>query len=42
MRGLIEARYPVYAVADVTVVSRDGPHDAVVDDIFAAIERRPC
>ncbi len=40
MRSLIEARYPVYAEADLTVASRDGPHDAVVDEIFAALERR--
>ena len=40
MRRLIEDRYPVYAEADVTVVSRDGPHEAVVEEIFAAIETR--
>ncbi|WP_131196006.1 shikimate kinase [Lichenihabitans psoromatis] len=40
MRRLIDERYPIYAQADITVISRDGPHDAVVEDIFAAIERR--
>ena len=41
MRRLIADRYPIYAEADVTVVSRDGPHDAVIEDIFAALESRP-
>jgi shikimate kinase len=40
MRQLIGERYPVYAEADVTIISRDGPHDAVVEDIFAALELR--
>lgn len=39
LRQLIDVRYPVYAEADLTVASRDGPHDTVVDDIFVAIER---
>ena len=30
-------RYPVYAEADVTVVSRDCPHDVMVDEMAAAI-----
>ena len=38
MRELMAVRYPVYAEADLTVVSRDGPHDAVVDDVFSAVE----
>ncbi|MGL4240344.1 MAG: shikimate kinase [Beijerinckiaceae bacterium] len=38
MRGLIEARYPVYAEADVTVHSVDGPHDATADAVIAAIK----
>jgi shikimate kinase len=40
MRRLIAARYPVYGEADLTVISRDGPHDAVIEDIFRAIESR--
>ena len=32
MRRLIEARHPVYALADVTVESREIPHDRVVQD----------
>ncbi len=27
LRTLLEQRYPVYAMADITVVSRDGPHE---------------
>lgn len=38
LRRLMEERYPVYGRADVTVVSRDGPHEAVVEDILAALE----
>ncbi|MGH6868220.1 MAG: shikimate kinase, partial [Methylocella sp.] len=38
LRALLEQRYPVYALADVTVVSRDGPHELAVDEIIASIE----
>ncbi|MCI0600360.1 MAG: 3-dehydroquinate synthase [Beijerinckiaceae bacterium] len=38
LRTLMEQRYPVYAMADVTVVSRDGPHDFAVEDTIAGIE----
>ncbi|MFC3676066.1 shikimate kinase [Ferrovibrio xuzhouensis] len=34
---LMEQRYPVYAAADYTVVSGDGPHDIVVDQILAIL-----
>ena len=37
LRALMEKRYPVYERADITVTSRDGPHDAVVDDIVDAL-----
>lgn len=40
LRRLIEQRYPVYALADITVVSRDVPHEAVVEDVLTALERR--
>ncbi|MGQ0444192.1 MAG: 3-dehydroquinate synthase [Beijerinckiaceae bacterium] len=39
LRTLLEQRYPVYALADVTIVSRDGPHELAVEDIIAGIER---
>lgn len=38
LRDLMAARYPVYGRADLTVISRDGPHEAVVDDAITAIE----
>jgi shikimate kinase len=41
MRNLIEARYPVYAAADITVESRDVPHDTIVSEIIAAVARHP-
>ncbi len=39
MRNLMEARYPVYAEADLTVESRDVPHDAIVSEIVDALAR---
>ncbi len=38
LRALMDQRYPIYGRADLTIVSRDGPHDAVVDDAIAALE----
>jgi shikimate kinase len=40
LAALVAARYPVYAEADVTVVSRDVPHDTIVDEIVAALRSR--
>jgi shikimate kinase/3-dehydroquinate synthase len=40
LRRLIEERYPIYALADFTVISRDGPHETVIEDILAALEAR--
>ncbi len=37
LQKLIEARYPVYAEADVTVVSRDVPQDQVAEEVIDAI-----
>ncbi|MDB5596888.1 MAG: hypothetical protein JWM36_3849 [Hyphomicrobiales bacterium] len=39
MKRLIADRYPVYAMADCTVVSSDGPHDGVVEHILTTLER---
>jgi shikimate kinase len=36
MAKLIAERYPVYARADVTVISRDAPHDEIVQEIIRA------
>jgi shikimate kinase len=37
IRRLIETRYPIYAEADLTILSEDGPHDATVDLLLAAL-----
>lgn len=41
MRGLMAARYPIYADADITIESRDIPHDSIVAEIIAALARHP-
>ena len=40
MRRLLDERNPVYALADVTVESRDGPHEAVLQDLLLALKRK--
>jgi shikimate kinase len=37
LRELIEARYPIYALADLTIQSREVPHDKIVDEIVSAL-----
>lgn len=37
MRGLIDKRYPVYGLADVTVDSRDVQHGQMVNDVIRAL-----
>jgi shikimate kinase len=37
LRALIDQRYPIYAEADVTVVSRDVPQDQVASDVIDAL-----
>lgn len=39
MRELMEKRYPIYSEADITVESRDVPHDVIVDEIVEALGR---
>jgi shikimate kinase len=39
MRQLMEIRHPVYALADLTVESRDIPHERVVNDTVAGLDR---
>jgi shikimate kinase len=41
MRTLLETRYPVYATADITVESRDLPHEAIVAAIVEALAASP-
>ena len=40
MRDLIARRYPVYADADITLESRDVPHDVIVNEAIAAIKAK--
>lgn len=37
LRALMARRYPVYALADVTVDTQDGPHDAAVEAVIAGL-----
>ena len=39
MRKLIADRYPIYAEADITIVSRDARHAVIAGEIMDAIER---
>ena len=41
MRQLMEVRYPIYATADITVESRDLPHETVVGEIIDALVNHP-
>lgn len=38
MRQLLDEREPIYGTADIIVASRDGPHQAVVANIVAALD----
>jgi shikimate kinase len=40
LRRLMDERYPVYAEADITIVSHEAPHDTVVNDIICALAAR--
>jgi shikimate kinase len=40
LRRLIDERYPTYAEADLTVESRDVPHDTIVDEIVEGLRHR--
>ena len=40
LRHLIDVRYPVYALADLTVQSRDIAHEKIVDEIVDALAGR--
>ena len=39
LRALLAEREPVYALADLTVTSRDDPHDVVVEAVREAVEQ---
>ncbi len=38
LRRLMDLRHPVYAEADITVISREAPHDVSVDAVMVALE----
>ncbi len=38
MRRMLTEREPVYALADLTVMSRDDPHEVVVEEALAALD----
>jgi shikimate kinase len=40
LKRLMAERYPVYAEADATIVSRDAPHEKIVDEIIDELARR--
>jgi shikimate kinase / 3-dehydroquinate synthase len=40
VRRLLAERSPIYGLADVTIESREGPHDSVVEAIVSALSRR--
>jgi len=37
LRKLMRERYPIYALADITVASRDVPHEKIVDEITSLL-----
>lgn len=37
LKALMDARYPTYGLADITIVSHDVPHDSVVNDILKSL-----
>jgi shikimate kinase len=40
LRALMEERCPVYAQADITIQSREVPHETIVDEIVGALAER--
>lgn len=42
LKDLMDARYPVYAEADITIDSRDVPHEAIAREILDALASRFC
>jgi shikimate kinase/3-dehydroquinate synthase len=40
LRRLLDERSPIYALADMTIESHEGPHDAVVEEILERLRRR--
>ncbi|UTD30219.1 shikimate kinase [Bradyrhizobium sp. WD16] len=42
VKRLIEVRYPVYAEADITVISRDEPHEKIVAECIEGLHAHLC
>ena len=40
LRRLLDERSPTYALADITIESRDGPHDVVVEMVLRRLDER--
>jgi shikimate kinase len=40
IKELLPQREPIYALAEITVQSRDEPHDTIVDEIVGALAAR--
>ena len=40
IKDLLPVREPLYAEADITIQSRDEPHEMIVDEVIAALARR--
>jgi shikimate kinase len=40
VKTLMNERAPVYGEADITVISREVPHDTIVDEIVAELAKR--
>jgi shikimate kinase len=40
MKELLPLREPIYALSDITVLSRDDPHDTIVDEIIIALAQQ--
>jgi shikimate kinase len=41
LQQLIDARYPIYGLADFTIQSREVPHEKIVDEIIAVLHAGP-
>ncbi len=40
MRDLMDARYPIYSEADITIESRDVPHDVIVNEVLDVLKKK--
>jgi shikimate kinase len=40
IKELLPQREPVYAESDITVQSRDEPHDTIIDEVIAGLSKK--